>query len=113
MYDTKLDIGCLVQDLTPLRIAIGTPKSVDSIIMGCGLPESSIEDNDYGGRTILTLSFNLFHSYTNSYLSFFSNSTISSAETNLAIGTFGLIILEDTYISSSFSSSQDTTLSLY
>ena len=68
MYDTKLDIGCLVHDLTPLRIAIGASKSVDSRIMGCGLPEPSTGDNDCGGRVAVTLSFNLFRSYTSSCL---------------------------------------------
>ena len=81
MYDTKLDIGCLVHDLTPLRIAIGASKSVDSRIIGCGLPEHSIGDNDCGGRVAVTLSFNLFLSYTSSCLSFFSGWIMVSNKT--------------------------------
>ena len=56
MYNTKLDIWCLVHDLTPLRIAIGAYKSVDSRIMGSGLPEHSTEDNDCGGPVAVCLS---------------------------------------------------------
>ena len=111
MHDTKLDIRCLVHDLTLLRIAIVASKYVDSRVIGCGLPKPSIGNNDCYGRVAVTLSFNLFRSYASNYLPFFSDSTLPSAETDLAFGNFSWTILEDTHISASFSSSQDTTLS--
>ena len=60
MYDKELDIGYLVYDFTLLRIAIGASKSVNSRIMGCGLPKPSNGDNDCGDTNVVTLSFILF-----------------------------------------------------